>query len=330
MSRSLLLAERRTGIGGTDAAAILGHHKYRSPLAVWCEKTGRKNDEGLAYNKSAAEWGNRLEPVIAEAYHDTTKREVSLSDVMVRSAELEAAIAHLDFMTDYPSGVDAHGEGPLEIKTANQYLMGDWQFEGDPSQGPQTLHTEDGDELVLPNIVAAPLQYVIQLQHYMRVTGFEHGTLAVLIGGQTFGFMDVEHNSDFTDALFEKVDEFWSYVKADKMPPVPFVPGDYDVLQRAFVPDDERTPVELGDEGDALIDEIHQAMNDRDMADDAIKIAKAKIVARMTSAALAGTSAGKKVTNRITTTKPSTCKNCNAVVRVGFSRRVLRLPNRSK
>jgi predicted phage-related endonuclease len=38
--RERWLAERRKGIGSSDAAAILGVHPYKSAYAVWAEKTG--------------------------------------------------------------------------------------------------------------------------------------------------------------------------------------------------------------------------------------------------------------------------------------------------
>ena len=40
MSREEWLAERRKSLGGSDMGAVLGLNKYRSPYAVWAEKTG--------------------------------------------------------------------------------------------------------------------------------------------------------------------------------------------------------------------------------------------------------------------------------------------------
>ena len=43
--RDQWLAERRTGIGGSDAGAILGVNKYRTALDVYLDKTGQAEDQ---------------------------------------------------------------------------------------------------------------------------------------------------------------------------------------------------------------------------------------------------------------------------------------------
>jgi len=40
MPREQWLELRRQGIGGSDAAAILGMNPWKSPMDVWLEKTG--------------------------------------------------------------------------------------------------------------------------------------------------------------------------------------------------------------------------------------------------------------------------------------------------
>ena len=58
---------RKNGIGGSDVASIMGINKYSSPLSVWLIKTGREPSPDLSGNQ-AAEWGNRLEDVVADKF----------------------------------------------------------------------------------------------------------------------------------------------------------------------------------------------------------------------------------------------------------------------
>ena len=45
MSREKWLEARRSAIGGSDAAAIIGLNPYSSPYSVWADKTGRLPDK---------------------------------------------------------------------------------------------------------------------------------------------------------------------------------------------------------------------------------------------------------------------------------------------
>ena len=50
---------RKSGVGGSDGAAIMGLNKYSSPLEVWLVKTGKQPSPDLSGNQ-AVEWGNIL------------------------------------------------------------------------------------------------------------------------------------------------------------------------------------------------------------------------------------------------------------------------------
>ena len=40
-TREEFLAQRMRGLGGSDIGSILGVNKWKSPVAVWMDKTGR-------------------------------------------------------------------------------------------------------------------------------------------------------------------------------------------------------------------------------------------------------------------------------------------------
>lgn len=57
------LAYRRSGIGASDAPALMNESPYGTPFSLWAEKTGLlKREEPNAYALAAMERGKRLEP----------------------------------------------------------------------------------------------------------------------------------------------------------------------------------------------------------------------------------------------------------------------------
>ena len=66
MPRDEWLELRRQGIGGSDAAAILGLNPWKTPMDVWLEKTGEftRDDE----ENEQMYWGTVLEAVVAEEF----------------------------------------------------------------------------------------------------------------------------------------------------------------------------------------------------------------------------------------------------------------------
>jgi putative phage-type endonuclease len=107
------LAERRRGIGSSDAAAILGVNPYKSAYAVWAEKTGLVGPDWEPPSEAAL-WGNLLEPLIAEQYALRTGRQ--LKDYgrhfVQRNPKYPFALA----IDREILPVDARGHGVLEIK----------------------------------------------------------------------------------------------------------------------------------------------------------------------------------------------------------------------
>ncbi len=65
-------AERKDGLGGSDIGAILGMSKYRTPVDVWAEKTGRA---APAESNLAMRFGTYAEQFVAEEY--TAQRTTS-------------------------------------------------------------------------------------------------------------------------------------------------------------------------------------------------------------------------------------------------------------
>ncbi len=222
-ARDAWLDARRTGIGASDAAVILGVSKWKSPLQLYAEKTGLADlpEEEKDYLK----WGHRLEPVIAAAYEEETGRKTyDPGDYEIQySPDVPHMLATVDrFVTDWTESIVAPpfaSTGVLELKTTSAFRREQWKDE-------------------------PPLAYQIQLQHQLAVTGHAWGSIAVLIGGQTFLWNDIARNETFIEQLRVAEDRFWTRVlKHD--PPEPDSSVSATKILHALYPREEHDAIEL-------------------------------------------------------------------------------------
>ena len=203
-NREEFLEARRKGIGGSDAPSILGFGRH-SPLELFGIKTGVIEEDDLS-KLEFVHFGNVLEGVIAEEYERRTGR------VVTRVTEQYQSEAH-PFMLCHPDGIIESSDNPdpgvLEIKTASAWLAAKWEDE-------------------------PPLAYQVQLQHNLITTGRDWGSLACLIGGNQFRWMDFELNERFGKVLIEREAEFWGYVERCEPPPLSQIEGDARALAALY------------------------------------------------------------------------------------------------
>lgn len=176
---------RMQGIGGSDAGTILGLNRWKSPLTLWAEKTGRIIPTDLSDNM-AVEAGTRLEPVVAQWFSDVTGKKVQRRGTL-------RSMAHPFMLANVDRWIPGERVG-LEVKTTNAFSADKW----------------DGNEV--------PSSYYAQCLHYMAVTGADAWYIAVLIGGQDFRFKKIERIDRDIELLIEKESKFWELVKSDTMP----------------------------------------------------------------------------------------------------------------
>ena len=187
------IAERRTGLGGTDAAAILGLSPWRTPLQVWREKTGQ---EQPSVETDAMRWGQLLEDVVAEEYARQTGRKIRRVRRTLRHPTVRVALAHLD----REIVADDKGPGVLEVKTT-WARTDEWGEEGT-------------DEV--------PAGYAAQVTHYLAVTGRRWGEIAVLwLRERRLGVYRIEPEPDVLRGLLEYEQEWWERHVEAGVPPEP-------------------------------------------------------------------------------------------------------------
>jgi putative phage-type endonuclease len=194
------------------------------------------------------EWGRRLEDAVAQKYADETQRKVERNGWMLQSVTYPWLTATPDYdilgeRARLPNGClhDRVAEGLLECKTANHYAIDYW------SEG-------------------APPHYRCQVQHQMVVTGRSMGSLACLIGGNQFRWIDEDENKRFQSALIKKTETFMKMVRGELPPPLPDAhPSTSETLQRMIA--DGRV-VELPDAIVAFHEGYQQALRDEKDAKD--------------------------------------------------------------
>lgn len=69
------LKTRDLGIGGSDAAVIMGMNSYKSPYQLWMEKTGQVEPPDLSDNQYVY-WGTKNEGNIADWFQEETGKKV--------------------------------------------------------------------------------------------------------------------------------------------------------------------------------------------------------------------------------------------------------------
>jgi putative phage-type endonuclease len=205
MDREAFLEARKSGIGGSDIAAILGLSPWKTAVDVWLDKTSHaQNPEP----NEAMLWGSRLEDVVAEHYRNTTGRSLQRVRQLLRHPKHEWAIGHIDRAVVTPGsrarfdGERLRGaDGILEVKTASAYKSGEW---GRP---------DDED--------AIPTHYAAQAMWYLGITGLDWCDVPVLIGGQRYLCKRVERDDDTIKGMLERAEEFWRKNVLERIPPEP-------------------------------------------------------------------------------------------------------------
>lgn len=136
------LAIRRTGIGSSDIAGVLGLSPWSSPYTVWADKRGLtppvEETEQMAV-------GTALEEPIARLFQKRHCRPVRRVRAILRHPEYPFALANLDRVTD-------GGRAVVEIKATGQRWDG------------------------------VPDQYMVQVQWQLGVTDLPMGYLVPLAG----------------------------------------------------------------------------------------------------------------------------------------------------
>lgn len=233
LSQNEWLVMRKQGIGGSDAAAICGLSRWRSPMDIWLEKTGQIEPEKAG---EAAYWGQIMEPIIREEFTIRTGMKVITVNSMLQHKRFPFMLANLDGIVHDPH----RGQGIFEAKTAGLYASSDWAH-------------------------GLPDEYAIQVQHYLAVTGLSFACVAVLIGGNQFKWLYLERDDAVIDLIIQLESRFWRQVQTNTPPPIDGSRATTELLNRLY-PYGKKQEIELPAEALGLIEAYELAREQEEKA----------------------------------------------------------------
>lgn len=211
LSNKDVTLNRNEFLGGSDIAAVMGMSRWKTPLKLWAEKTGKLPLPDLS-DVEAVELGTDLEEFVAKKFTQKTGKAVRRSPKYYQHPDYPYMVAHVDRLV---TGTDEL----LECKTASFFKKDEWE----------------NDDI--------PQEYILQVMWYLGITGRKIGHIAVLIGGQSFKYKQIEFDSELFETMVEAAKEFWQHVKEDTPP--------------AVMPDDDETLKDLYSEHTEVMIELY-------------------------------------------------------------------------
>ena len=193
---------RRGGIGGSDAACIVGMNPWKSNVDLWKEKVGLMTPEDIS-EKLAVKYGKAAEAPLRQLFELDHPEITVIYDkygMIANDPERPWLFATLD------GDLSSEGKrGILEVKTTEIRRSADWK---------------KWDSRV-------PDNYYVQILHQLLATGYDFATLLAQIKWQkdgapqkiireyTFLRREVQPDLDYLQAA---EDSFWSCVQQRKQP----------------------------------------------------------------------------------------------------------------
>lgn len=179
LSREEWLKWRTKGIGGSDVSAIAGINRFKSVYQLWLEKTGQYIPQENEEN-DYIHFGNLFDPIIKQEFTRRTGIKVRAKRYLLQSDEYPFMIADLDGV------INEDGEMCIfEAKTASAYKKEQWEG-------------------------TIPQEYMLQIQHYMAVTGAKKTYIAALVGGNYFCYHEIYRDEELIQQITELESRFWN------------------------------------------------------------------------------------------------------------------------
>ncbi len=210
------------------APIVFGVNRFKSPLELWLDKTGQ-----IPFGEAgeAAYWGTQLEPFVKREFTKRTGIEIRELKQLLQSEEHPFMLANLDGVCYDPN----FGDCVFEAKTASAYKAQEWEN-------------------------SIPDEYMLQIQHYMAVTGYRATYIAVLIGGNSFKWKLIKRDKELISMLIELEKKFWDNVRNGTPPPVDGSDACADFLAKKFS-ESTKTEIQLPENAAEIILQYETASN---------------------------------------------------------------------
>lgn len=209
---------RRTGLGGSDAGAVMNMNPYSSAFMIALDKQGKAPPKA---ETAAMKHGRRMEPVIRREFPSIFSEETGItpetfsSPWMYRSKIYPWMIANIDGVVRMPEGgfttadnIHLEGIGLLECKATSSEKG--WEDD------------------------SVPDMYYCQVTHYMTVLGMQWAIVAVLILNRV-EYRIVPLNIEFQAKLIEAEQNFWTdFIEKGELPAPTGTEGEDEYLETLF------------------------------------------------------------------------------------------------
>jgi len=248
--------DRSKYIGGSDIGAILGLSPFKSPLAVWMEKTGK---EVKTVDSLPLRFGSFVEEFVANEYAKATGFALSADDTTRIHPQYSFMSGNIDRYV-HEEGLHMPATKILECKTANPFSRAQWG--------------EVGSDQV-------PMSYLCQTVWYMAITGIEKTDLAVLFGNTDFRIYTILRDPELENLVLEKAHHFWNEHVLKDIPPAAQTPEDCQLL---FQRSDPSKTLEANAETLALLERLQILNHKGHTCEEEITTLKTQIMAQMQDA----------------------------------------------
>lgn len=208
---------RKTGVGGSDMAVVLGLSPHKTKYELYLEKTGQIEPENLD-DVQIVQFGNMMEDMIADLYTYKTGIKLRRKNQTVRHPKYPWILANID------RKVEAVKKGS-EIKNVG--------FPASLAWG------KDGSDEVAEYYIPQPMTY-------MLVLDYQEWDVVAYFGGDDLRVYPLKRDPEFDELIIDASHDFWhNHVLAGVPPEI-----DYDhksteaVLKRRY-PGTDGTEIDL-------------------------------------------------------------------------------------
>lgn len=183
-------------------------------------------------------FGKVMESVVAKEFALRNPGfKISKVNAVLKHKDYEFAIGNIDRLIRNENGE----RGILEVKTVSEYMKGYWS---------------DNE---------VPLEYMVQLQWYMFITGTNFGYFAALIGGNKFIQKYIERDDELIEMLKNIAKDFWeNNILKNRLPDVDGSEATTEMMKTMY-PESNELEIEL--ESNAL-----ELINKREVLKENIKL----------------------------------------------------------
>lgn len=188
---------RHADITSTEVAALFNLSPYITPYELFVRKCS--NEVIKIQPNERMRWGNRLEAAIANGVAEDMKWAIRKSSDYIRLPDQRIG-SSFDYWID-KSNHD--GPGILEVKNVD-------------SSAYSNHWIESGDH------VEAPEHIELQVQHQLLVSGLEWAAIVALVGGNTTKIIVRPRDPRISQAILDKVGNFWDMVKKGQAPDIDY------------------------------------------------------------------------------------------------------------